>query len=176
MKLVLTVFLCLFSGLNAFSQAEENTKNPEVGVEEIVLSRGDGNLARRPSLIHMVRPRSMQVWGRAPATDYPGRAGSVSFLQCHSGVPHRTWTQETYMKEIFTVTRARVASSDRDTLRREILSHTGSDNEVASILRSLENLANDTSITHFEITPEPNPYRNVYPGAAEAIWKVTPVR
>ncbi len=43
MKLVLAVFLYLFTGLNAFSQSEENTKNFAVGVEEIVLARGDGS-------------------------------------------------------------------------------------------------------------------------------------
>ena len=43
MKLVLAVFLCLFLVLNAFSQAEENTKNSTVGVEEISLARGDGS-------------------------------------------------------------------------------------------------------------------------------------
>ena len=43
MKLVLGVFLCLFLGLNAFSQSEEINKNSAVGVEEIALARGDGN-------------------------------------------------------------------------------------------------------------------------------------
>ena len=43
MKLVLAVFLCLFLGLNAFPQSEENTQNSAVGVEEITLARGDGS-------------------------------------------------------------------------------------------------------------------------------------
>jgi hypothetical protein len=43
MKLVLAVFLCLFLGSNAFSQAEEDTKKLSVGVEEITLARGDGS-------------------------------------------------------------------------------------------------------------------------------------
>lgn len=43
MKLVLAVFLCLFLGLNAFSQSEETNKNSAVGVEEIALARGDGS-------------------------------------------------------------------------------------------------------------------------------------
>ncbi len=38
MKLVLTVFLCLFSGLNAFSQTKEDNINQTVGVEEISLA------------------------------------------------------------------------------------------------------------------------------------------
>jgi hypothetical protein len=42
MKLVLTVFLCLFSGLNAFPQSDENNANRAVGVVEISLARGDG--------------------------------------------------------------------------------------------------------------------------------------
>lgn len=43
MQLVLTVFLCLFLGLNAFSQSKETNKNFAVGVEEIALARGDGS-------------------------------------------------------------------------------------------------------------------------------------
>jgi len=43
MKLVLAVFLCLFFSFNAFPQSEEINKNPVVGVEEIVLARGDGS-------------------------------------------------------------------------------------------------------------------------------------
>jgi hypothetical protein len=43
MRLVLAVFLCLFLDLNAFPQAEENTKNSTIGVEEIALARGDGS-------------------------------------------------------------------------------------------------------------------------------------
>jgi hypothetical protein len=65
---------------------------------------------------------------------------------------------------------------DWHTLKRELYGFTGNEHEASSILRSLENLSSDASITHFEISPEPNPYRNVYPGSAESIWKVTPVR
>ena len=43
MKLVLAVFLCLFLGLNVFSQSEKLSENAGVGVEEISLARGDGN-------------------------------------------------------------------------------------------------------------------------------------
>ena len=78
------------------------------------------------------------------------------------------------MKEIFKVSRARVASNDRDTLRREILSHTGSDNEVASILRSLERLGSDRSIGYFEMTPV-TPKRAA-PGAPATLWSVRAVR
>ncbi|MBW3629533.1 MAG: hypothetical protein KY464_09565 [Gemmatimonadetes bacterium] len=80
------------------------------------------------------------------------------------------------MREPFTLERSYVAATDWYSLKRELFNYTSNEHEASSILRSLENLANDASITHFEITPEPNPYRNVYPGAAEAIWKVTPVR
>lgn len=41
MKLVRTVFLCLFSGLNAFPQSVENNANRVVGAVEISLARGD---------------------------------------------------------------------------------------------------------------------------------------
>ena len=42
MKLVLTIFLCLFSGLNAFPQFDENNAKRTAGVAEISLARGDG--------------------------------------------------------------------------------------------------------------------------------------
>lgn len=40
MKFVLTIFLCLFSGSNAFAQSEESKINSAIGVEEISLARG----------------------------------------------------------------------------------------------------------------------------------------
>ena len=58
----------------------------------------------------------------------------------------------------------------------QLFGYTDNEHEASSILRSLENMAGDPTITRFEITPEPNPYRNVYPGAATAVWKVTPIR
>lgn len=43
MKFVLIIFLCLFSGLTAYAQVGETKENSEINVEEITLSRGDGN-------------------------------------------------------------------------------------------------------------------------------------
>jgi hypothetical protein len=80
------------------------------------------------------------------------------------------------MKQAFTLERSHVAAMDWYTLKRELFGYTANEHEASSILRSLEKLAGDTTISHFEITPEPNPYKNVYPGAAEAIWKVKPIR
>src|SRR5690349_24909730 len=79
------------------------------------------------------------------------------------------------MKEPFTLERSYVAATDWYSLKRELFGYTSNEHEASSILRSLENLAGDPTITRFEITPEPNPYKNVYPGAAEAVWKVTPI-
>ena len=80
------------------------------------------------------------------------------------------------MKEAFTLERSYVAATDWYSLKRELFGYTDNEHEASSILRSLENMAGDPTITRFEITPEPNPYRNVYPGAATAVWKVTPIR
>lgn len=78
------------------------------------------------------------------------------------------------MKEAFTISRARFLSSDRYTLRRELLRHTGSEEEVSSILRSMERLGADRSIAHFEMVPiQP---RRVAPGAPATLWNVGIVR
>jgi hypothetical protein len=78
------------------------------------------------------------------------------------------------MKEAFTISRAQLHSSDRYALRREVLRHTGSEDEVASILRSLDRLGSDRSIVHYEMTPiQP---RRVAPGAPAVLWNVRVVR
>lgn len=46
MKFSFAVFLCLFFALNIFAQAENQTKNNEVGVEEIILFKDDGKGGR----------------------------------------------------------------------------------------------------------------------------------
>lgn len=43
MKFVLAILLCLFSGLTAYSQIAETNEDSEINVEEITLSRSDGN-------------------------------------------------------------------------------------------------------------------------------------
>ena len=43
MKIFLTVFLCLFFGLNVFAQADSSENDEQIGVEEISLTRDDGN-------------------------------------------------------------------------------------------------------------------------------------
>lgn len=43
MKLVLSVFFCLFLTINAFSQSDEAAENSPVGVEEVSLARSDGS-------------------------------------------------------------------------------------------------------------------------------------
>lgn len=80
------------------------------------------------------------------------------------------------MKEPFTIQRAHIAATDWYTLKRELFSHTGNEHEASSILRSLESIGSDPTIDHFEVVPSPNPNRGVYPGAAEWLWKVEPVR
>lgn len=80
------------------------------------------------------------------------------------------------MKEPFTIQRAHVAASDWYTLKRELFNYTGNEHEASAILRSLESIGSDPTIDHFEVIPSPNPNAGVYPGAAELLWKVEPVR
>jgi hypothetical protein len=80
------------------------------------------------------------------------------------------------MREPFMMDRTYVAAVDWHTLKRELFEHTSNEHEASSILRSIENLAGDPSINRFEIVPEPNPYLDVYPGSAKAVWKVRPIR
>lgn len=78
------------------------------------------------------------------------------------------------MRDPFTIQRAHVAATDWYTLKRELFSHTGNEEEASSILRSLERLgAADASIAHFEITPNAN--TRVYNGAPAVIWSVKAV-
>ena len=78
------------------------------------------------------------------------------------------------MKETFTISRAHFLSSDRYTLRREILRRTGSEEEVSSILRSMDRLGSDRSIASYEMTPiRP---RRVAPGTPSTLWNVGVVR
>lgn len=80
------------------------------------------------------------------------------------------------MREPFTMDRTYVNAVDWHTLKRELFERTANEHEASSILRSIENLSNDTTINRFEIVPEPNPYQDVYPGSAKSVWKVHPIR
>jgi hypothetical protein len=42
MKIVLTIFFCLFFSLNVFAQSDPNEENTKVGIEAILLARDDG--------------------------------------------------------------------------------------------------------------------------------------
>ena len=80
------------------------------------------------------------------------------------------------MKESFTIKRAHVQATDWYSLKRELFTVTGNEHEASSILRSIESLGSDPAIDHYEVVPLPNPNRGGYPGAAETLWKVNPVR
>ena len=79
-------------------------------------------------------------------------------------------------KDPFIIQRAHVQALDWYTLKRELYGITGNEHEASSILRSIESLGSDPSIDRYEISPRPNPNRDSYPGAAEVLWKVDPVR
>lgn len=79
------------------------------------------------------------------------------------------------MREQFTMQRAHVAATDWYTLKRELFSYTGNEDEASSILRGLERLgATDLSVAHFQITPSPN--KRSYAGAPAVTWSVRAVR
>jgi hypothetical protein len=78
------------------------------------------------------------------------------------------------MRQSFTLPRARVADADHPTLLRELADHTGSADEAASILRSLERLGSDASIRYYDMTP--TTVHRAYRGAPPVIWSVRAVR
>jgi len=79
-------------------------------------------------------------------------------------------------KDPFTIQRAHVQATDWYTLKRELFGITGNEHEASSILRSIESLGSDPTIDRYEIFPRPNPNADVYPGAAEVLWKVEAIR
>jgi hypothetical protein len=78
------------------------------------------------------------------------------------------------MKRSFTLPRASVVDADGSTLLNQVASHTGSENEAASILRSLERLGSDASIHCYEMTPAPPP--RAYRPTSPVAWSVRAVR
>lgn len=78
------------------------------------------------------------------------------------------------MSEPFTVARSRCSDLTDAGLREEILRHTRSDEETASILRCLERFGFDASVRHFEMTPKPS--HRSHRGANQVSWSVTAVR
>lgn len=78
------------------------------------------------------------------------------------------------MSRPFTIKRASVAGGDQSGLMREVVGHTGSEDEASSIIRSLERLGSDASIGYYEMTPVSSKRRFV--GAAQVVWTVRAVR
>ncbi len=58
------------------------------------------------------------------------------------------------MAQPFSIASARCAVLSDPALREEIRSHTGTDEETSSILRSLERFGSDVSIHFYEMTPK----------------------
>lgn len=78
------------------------------------------------------------------------------------------------MQSSFSIARSRFSSLSDDTLRAEIQSHTGSDDETSSILRCLERFGDDLSIQYYEMTPRAS--RQVFHVASRSSWTVHAVR
>ena len=77
------------------------------------------------------------------------------------------------MADTFRLPRSAAAPTHPAHLLQEIRSHTGSDEEAASILRSIARFGSDPSIDHFELTcGATNKFR---PGAP-LTWQVRAVR
>lgn len=74
----------------------------------------------------------------------------------------------------FSIARERFSRLSDSNLREEIASHTGSDEETSSILRSLRRFGGDISIRYFEMTPMPG-RRKRHPTSAYT-WSVRAVR
>jgi hypothetical protein len=78
------------------------------------------------------------------------------------------------MASTFLIRLSKVSTTPEATLRDEIRGHTGSDEEVDSILRGIERLGSDPSIAHFEMTRMEN--RPSYRGAQRVSWSVRAIR
>lgn len=78
------------------------------------------------------------------------------------------------MSRSFTIKRDSVVAGNQPRLMREVVGHTGSEDEASSILRSLERLGTDVSIGYYEMTPMSSKRRFV--GAASVVWSVRAVR
>lgn len=78
------------------------------------------------------------------------------------------------MQEPFTIARSRCSDIADPALRAEIRTHTASEEETSSILRSLERFGFDSSIRHYEMTPKPS--HRTYRGAHTVTWSITAVR
>ena len=78
------------------------------------------------------------------------------------------------MPSSFSIARDRCASLSDLTLQEEIASHTESDEETSSILRSIRRFGGDSSIRYFEMTPRAS-RRGRQPTSAFT-WSVRGVR
>lgn len=58
------------------------------------------------------------------------------------------------MPHTFTISRSRLSSTAAPAMREEITSHTGSDQETSSILRSIERFGGDATIRSYEVSPK----------------------
>jgi hypothetical protein len=78
------------------------------------------------------------------------------------------------MPSSFSIARTRFSNLSDSTLREEIGYYTGNDAETSSILRSLRRFGEDSSVSYFEITP--NPSRRTRHLTPEFTWSVRAVR
>lgn len=71
------------------------------------------------------------------------------------------------------IRRASIDAGDQPRLMREVVGHTGSEEEASSILRSLERLGSDASIDYYEMTPSTSRQRFI---KSTVVWSVRAVR
>lgn len=77
------------------------------------------------------------------------------------------------MSRSFVIRRASVDAENQPQLMREVVGHTGSEEEASSILRSLERLGSDASIDYYEMTPSNSRQRFI---KSTVVWSVRAVR
>jgi len=78
------------------------------------------------------------------------------------------------MASPFSIFSSRVSDASDPALREEIRAHTGSDEEVMSILRSIERFGGDATIRSYEMTPTTK--RGRFGGALKLAWNVRAIR
>ena len=78
------------------------------------------------------------------------------------------------MSTSFSISRSRCSALSDSTLRAEIHSHTGSDDETSSILRSLQRFGEDPSISYYEVSS--TTLRGARHAAPRSAWTVRAMR
>jgi hypothetical protein len=98
----------------------------------------------------------------------------LAFTHALVGVLARAPSGDRFVPNAFSIAHSRCSVLSDPALLQEIRTHTESDAEADSILRSIERFGDDQSIRYYEMTPRPR--RGAYRQAFTLSWSVRAVR